>query len=200
MPVAGVAKSVERRPDSLPDHPFPGEHQQLALPGVTFTATGLGLAPGIPFDSWERLLSFLAHLHDRVPFWLGDAIVYGEACFGEEAAQAIGRSPETMRGYAWVSERIPASRRRASLSWSAHRAVAALPPHEADALLDRAEAEGLGARDLRALTSAHRAEVEPDELVSLTLRVPRATAAELHRRAQGRSLSEVVTELVGDAS
>jgi hypothetical protein len=30
MPLAGVAK---RRPDSLPDHPFPGEHQQLALPG-----------------------------------------------------------------------------------------------------------------------------------------------------------------------
>jgi hypothetical protein len=198
MPLAPVAN---RRPDSLPDHPFPGEHQQLALPGVTFTATGLGLAPGIPFDSWERLVSFLDHLAASTPWWLGDALVYGEAAFGAEAAQAVGASPESRKQYAWVASRFPSSRRRPSLSWSAHRAVSSLEPDEADALLDRAEREGLGSGDLRALASASRAEVEPDERVTITLRVTRVTAARLHELAQGRSLSEVVAELVnGDGA
>jgi hypothetical protein len=172
----------------------------LALPGVSFTETGLGLAPGITFDSWQRLVAFLDHLAASTPWWIGDAIVYGEASFGEEAAQAVGASPESRKQYAWVASRFPASRRRPSLSWSAHRAVSSLEPDEADALLDRAEAEGWGSRELRALASASRAEAEPSELVTITLSVQRVTLARLHELAQGRSLSEVVTELVGDAS
>ncbi len=48
-----------------------------------------------------------------------------------------------------VCRRIEPSRRREVLSWSHHREVAALEPEDADALLDKAEAEGWTRQELR---------------------------------------------------
>jgi hypothetical protein len=112
-----------------------------------------------------------------------------------------GLNYDTLAHYAHVARCFDSRRRHQNLSWQAHREVVGLEPEEADALLDKAEQEGLRSRDLRALVRERRALAAPDELVSLTLRLPRSAAAELHRRAEGRTLSEVVAELVeGDAS
>ncbi|MGH3056608.1 MAG: hypothetical protein ACRDPP_00030 [Gaiellaceae bacterium] len=174
----------------------------FVLPGVRFEETGLVLTDGLSFESWRRLLAFVEHLHDRAPWWIGDLLVHGEREFGELYAAAVGgRSPEAMKTYAWVAERVAPRRRRASLSWSAHREVAALEPDRQEELLARAERERLGSRDVRALIRADRAESDPDELVTVNVRVTRGTLVELHRLADGRPLGDAVTDLVnGNAS
>jgi hypothetical protein len=54
-----------------------------------------------------------------------------------------------MREYLRVSEKVPRSIRRENLSWSHHRAVAALEPPEQVEWLERAEDERLSHHQLR---------------------------------------------------
>jgi hypothetical protein len=75
-------------------------------------------------------------------WWLGDGWAYGEARYGErkaivEAEDWEGPAYQTCREAAVVSSAFPELfRRRNNLSFSHHKEVAALPPDEADALLD----------------------------------------------------------------
>jgi hypothetical protein len=64
-----------------------------------------------------------------------------------------------MREYLRVSEKVPRSIRREKLSWSHHRAVAALEPPEQKQWLRRAEDERLSHHQLR---DALRVEEPPD--------------------------------------
>ena len=66
-----------------------------------------------------------------------------------ESRLVLGLSEEGRREFMRVSERVPRSTRRASLSWSHHRAVAALPPAEQKTWLKRAATEGLSHAALR---------------------------------------------------
>lgn len=94
----------------------------------------------------------LGGIHEAVRFAIGDAIMYGEKLYGEECYQALELlqlSEEAKREYVRVSERVPRSRRRKGLSWSHHRAVAALPPPEQKEWLRRAAEENLSHHALR---------------------------------------------------
>jgi hypothetical protein len=192
MPVAGVAKSVERRPDSLPDH-------ALGPPPVEYSLTGLTITRSLTFEEWAHLGGTLGSFASALPWLIGDWILHGEAAYGETYSQALdvtGLSYDTLAHYAHVARCFDSRRRHQNLSWQAHREVAGLEPTEADALLDRAAAEGLRSRDLRALVRERRTLAAPDELVSITLRLPRAAAARLHELAGERTVSEAVAELV----
>src|SRR5262245_16804 len=101
---------------------------------VSVSAIGLKISdPDLPYSTFEDVCSLLGVLHEAVRFAIGDAIVQGEALYGEEAYQAIealNLSEESRREYVRVALRVPRSRRRKTLSWSHHRAVAALSPSE----------------------------------------------------------------------
>lgn len=80
-------------------------------------------------------------LNDASKWWIGDLCLYAEAVFGEKASQLaeeFGRSPDTLRKWAYVCERIPAVRRRTDLSFSVHSEVASLDPDSQSEWLDHA--------------------------------------------------------------
>ena len=96
-----------------------------------------------------------------VMWWIGDWLRFGDGKWGETSAQAVsmtGRQEQTLLDAQWVASKfVDNSRRREELSWSHHKEVAALPPAEADELLDLAEREGLSTRELRAEVSRRKA-------------------------------------------
>jgi hypothetical protein len=77
----------------------------------------------------------------------------GPELFGAEAYQAMERlqlSEEGKQEYARVSQKIPPSLRRKNLSWSHHRAVAAIKSYDRrKEILKRAADEGLSHHALR---------------------------------------------------
>ncbi len=109
---------------------------------------------GMSFKQWQESLDGLLVVQRATPWLIGDCLNAGERAFGEEYAQALPESPraqESLRVYMWVASRVPAVTRITSLSWSHHRAVAALEAPEQARWLDRAQAEGWS---LKALTAA----------------------------------------------
>jgi uncharacterized protein (UPF0335 family) len=63
-----------------------------------------------------------------------------------------------------VCKALETSRRREALSFTHHREVAALPVKQQEILLDRAEAEGMSTRKLRAEVAQTRAAIHSQEL------------------------------------
>ena len=114
---------------------------------------GLHLSnPDLPYSQYEALCHMLGVLHESVKFAIGDAILLGEQLYGEEAFQAIesmNLSEETRRECLRVSARVARSRRRTDLSWSHHRAVAALPAQDQKQWLRRCADEHLSHHALR---------------------------------------------------
>ena len=128
----------------------------LALPDAqswSLSAVGLRLTdPDLPYEEFEHICFVLGALHQAVRFAIGDAIIQGEALYGHSAFQAFERfqlSEEAMREYVRVAQRVPRSRRRKGLSWSHHRAVAALDPPEQKEWLARAVNDSLSHHQLR---------------------------------------------------
>jgi hypothetical protein len=136
------------------------------------TPTALTLTdPSPDFDRIEALARMLGRLHDASKWWVADLLLYAEATFGEQASQvadATGRSPETLRRWLCVAERVPPVRRRTKLSFTHHELVAGCEAAEQREWLDRAEANGWSSRDLHGM-------LHPEELPA------RSSIAELVR-------------------
>jgi len=92
-------------------------------------------------------------LDAEVRFTIGDAILAGEMLYGERSYQAFEKfdvSEEVRRECVRISRKVPRSTRKLKrLSWSHHRAVAALPPVEQKRWLKRAVEEHLSHHQLR---------------------------------------------------
>lgn len=120
--------------------------------GESITTDGLSLnvAQAISLDEWTQAVEMISGLSAASPFWLGDLLELGERAYGENYAQGIPDdiAPATLRGYQWVSSRVPPANRHPALSWSHHRAISALPPVQQALLLDQAEAEGWSVAEL----------------------------------------------------
>ena len=129
----------------------------MTLPALTedWTLSEIGLKvhdPELPYERFQDLCYMLGRFHEAVRFAIGDAIIQGEVLYGESAFQAIeemGLSEEARSEYVRVAQRVAPSRRRKGLSWSHHRAVAALSPPEQKEWLKRAREEGLSHHALR---------------------------------------------------
>jgi hypothetical protein len=153
----------------------PARHSELLAlvaaldDGGVLAPTSLTLSdPNPDYDRVQALARYLGALRDATAWWIGDLILYAETTFGEEAYQldgALGRSPDTLRRWAWVARAVPPVRRRTSLSFTHHEKVAKLSPAEQAAWLDRAE-EGRWATDelgteLRAAAESAAKELPP---------------------------------------
>lgn len=125
----------------------------VALYNGSITELGLQLSPDTTYEEFESTCFVLGKMHEAVRFAIGDAIIQGEQLFGEEvyqALEALHLSEEAKREYVRVASRVPRSLRRKNLSWSHHRAVAALPTYdEKRSWLKRAYDEDLSHHALR---------------------------------------------------
>ena len=129
----------------------------MTLPALsedyTLSETGLRIHDvDMTLARFTEVCYMLGRFHEAVRFAIGDAILQGEHLFGEESYGAVdemGLSPEAMKEYVRVAQRVPPSRRRKGLSWSHHRAVAALEPPAQKEWLAKAKSEGLSHHALR---------------------------------------------------
>lgn len=121
--------------------------------GYDLTSIGLRLRdPDLPLEDFSQLCWVLGRFHEAVRFAIGDALIKGEELYGEEAFQAfeeLNLSVDARFEYRRVSQKVPFSRRRKGLSWSHHRAVAALDPPEQKEWLKRAVNESMSHHELR---------------------------------------------------
>ena len=135
-------------PDKLP------RGRAFGITGVESTPTGLKFTATLPFETWQEIGFLLGTARDWTAFALGDWLCFGESVYGELAAQGVeatGRTKATLLEYVRVARQVPPSRRRSTLSWSHHQAVAALEPRDQDNLLVRAETDRLSLEEFRAL-------------------------------------------------
>lgn len=122
-----------------------------------FGEIGLVVCPGLGWDEWVTLWGTVTTLHRRGLFFLGDAARLAERDLGEAYAQLMGDyASETVRVAKWVCERIEIPRRRAELSFSMHRLVAALSPAEQDDLLARAVEQKWHTADMKTAVEAQK--------------------------------------------
>lgn len=122
--------------------------------------------PGLSFEEWEQAGHFLAAQLDAaigrlstLQWHVADWLHFGECEYGERYAQGmdvLGLDYQTCANMNQVGERFPPERRHPRLSFSHHQEAAFLEPGVADVILDRAESEGLSAREVRGLAQTHR--------------------------------------------
>lgn len=95
-------------------------------------------------------------------WFYGDLMAYGQQHYGEDYAQALDSSDyvdDALRLAEWVARKFPPERRHPELTFSHHKIVAALPPKQADRILETAAEKGLSVRDV---TSMLRAEANQE--------------------------------------
>lgn len=138
--------------------------EEATLFHFRLTRTGLRPAEGrAPTRrEWEQLGEYLSWMHGAIDWLIGDWVAYGEAHFGEKAAQAIdatGWDLDTIKQKTRVSLQVPPSQREAALSWSHHREVADLTPADQTRALEKAKSEGMTSGALR----THLRKTKPTE-------------------------------------
>ena len=113
------------------------------VPIGEFSPVGIRLPEGLSFEDWKLVGERLVRYESATQWALGDWLFYGEWQFGrqyEEALELTGLGYQYLADLKYVAGRFDFSRRHESLSLEHHRAVASLPPAEADKWLKQAEA------------------------------------------------------------
>jgi len=136
------------------------------------TVHGFRFREDITFEQWKNAGITLRALWEKIPFAIGDWLLFGEQRFPEEFSSVLDAyANETLRDYQFVCKQIPFERRR-DLPMSHHRAVAGLPPDVQDELLETAEREGWRRDRLRAEAMSRkppdRVRRRPGPIIDLT--------------------------------
>jgi hypothetical protein len=177
------------------------------LRSVVLPGRGLQLPSHLPYAKWLKIGNELSAVVDSSAWCLGDWLVYGETCFPgryRRALEGTSLQYQTLRNYAWVARRIPASRRRDSLSFGHHAEVASLDEPEQEFWLKKAEQHEWSRNRLRReirmslversqeCSAANRSDdaKSPDIIFQLPAEPVRMTRWERAARAEGVSLQE----------
>jgi hypothetical protein len=130
------------------------------------TYTEVGWTPPeqeLEYGDWEQLYGAFAQIQASINWIIGDYLVYGEAHYGEEAAQAVSPlqwEPQRVANCKWVSKAIPMASRIIGLSWTHHSLVASLPERSRDYWLQRASSEKMSTEQLRKLLKTTQQTIE----------------------------------------
>lgn len=133
---------------------------------VRFDKTRLVLRNDTPYEVWREVLVKLRDAERSVQWWVGDALAFGEAHYGEEAFAELERRDKTLANWATVARGVDPSRRREGVAFSHHAEVASLRdrPEAQEKILKRVETEDLTVGQTRELVQQEhqeRAEGDP---------------------------------------
>ena len=109
-------------------------------------------------EHWHAEVEGLFRIGKALPWIVGDLLNYGEAAYGEQAAQVyavaemLDYSFNTVQQWKSVSGRIPMSERTEDVPWSTWRLLAGKTPEERRAGL-KASADGLTTGEIKELLS-----------------------------------------------
>lgn len=125
--------------------------QKISVGPFHFTSVGVRISGKPELPEWNGPLQFALWCQRAGPWWIGDLLNAGEDRFGESFSQMCEGtvSAEMLNRYASVARRVPIENRVASLSWSAHAAVARLPADLQKRFLQEADRHGWTSDELR---------------------------------------------------
>ncbi|HEX4413647.1 MAG TPA: hypothetical protein VH107_08460 [Lacipirellulaceae bacterium] len=125
---------------------------KISVGPFDFTSVGIRMSEKPDLAEWKGPLEFALWCQRAGPWWIGDLLNAGEDRFGESFSQMCegAISAEMLNRYASVARRVPIENRIATLSWSAHAAVARLPHDLQKQLLMEADQHGWTSDELRA--------------------------------------------------
>lgn len=124
---------------------------KISVGPFDFTSVGIRMSEKPDLAEWKGPLQFALWCQRAGPWWIGDLLNAGEDRFGESFSQMCEGvvSAEMLNRYASVARRVPIENRIATLSWSAHAAVARLPHDLQTQLLVEADRHGWTSDELR---------------------------------------------------
>jgi hypothetical protein len=124
---------------------------KISVGPFQFTSVGVRITGKPDLTEWRGPLQFALWCQRAGPWWIGDLLNSGEDRYGETFSQMCEGtlSTEMLNRYASVARRVPIENRVASLSWSAHAAVARLPLDLQKPMLLDAERQGWTSDELR---------------------------------------------------
>jgi len=123
-----------------------------AAENVELYARALVIHNGMDFDSWRTEVNRLATVESASGWWIGDALNYGEADYGEKYSAAIDESQaKTWQNYASVCMRYPQETRVYELERTYYRDVAYEDEPRRSELLQAAVDFKLSTRDFNKL-------------------------------------------------
>lgn len=123
---------------------------------VEYQKTALAFRNRPTWEQSESLVNTLMTMDHAVSWWIGDAILMLEAMFPQNYTQLFpdGLDAKTLTNKRWVSSKILPARRRESLSWSHHDAVAGLDEAQQEEVLTTAELNKMSVSDTRKMVRA----------------------------------------------
>jgi hypothetical protein len=164
--------------------------------GVQYEPLELKIERELTPRQYEDLLAALGGMTRNHQWWVGDALVYGESRWGEEAAQyadALGLAAKTMVNWRYVASSVTRSRRRDDLGWSHHAEVARLGSDAQRTTLAKAAKAGWTVMQLRDYVAITYPQSQPqlfgddDGLSPQTAREERDTQHRTSRRSSAAS-------------
>jgi len=178
----------------------------VASSNFNLTEIGLTITGDLEYDEWFDLMRTLVRLETAFQFAIGDALLFGEARYGEKYAQAMeatGLSYQALANMVWVARKVPMQHRNAELSWTHHRVVASVDGADQTGLLEMAQSQGMSATDLQ-----HHISGKPErtrEIVNVPPGISATEAASVLEQyantvAQARSGDAPVNESIDDAT
>lgn len=123
----------------------------LALPSfASFSPNQLVIRGNVTIDELEGVGASLALMDNCSAWWRGDALLFAERLYHEDAYQIVPEGAEkSWQKSRWVCERFEPSRRRISLSFGHHEVLTRLEDDEQEDWMNRAEDNGWSVADLR---------------------------------------------------
>lgn len=131
--------------------------EKLEKKGVKAEEASLTLPDEMSFKEYENLMKGLGSIADfsalRLPWYIGDAIIYGQSKFPEIYAQAVeftGLSAGTLYNYVYICRNVAKHVRREKLGIAVHQEVAQIKDEARQSdFLSRAELNGWSKLELR---------------------------------------------------
>jgi hypothetical protein len=127
--------------------------QLEAAGALTPTSLDLSTHPDLPLESCMQLAALFGAVNSGSRWWIADLHEFVEMRHGEFVAQvmeATKLSEQTIENIVSVGKRVPPSRRRDGVTFSAHAEVASLTPNEQRHWLKVVAEENLTKTELRA--------------------------------------------------
>jgi hypothetical protein len=166
--------------------------QQPAANGkakVRFEKTGLVVDGELDDDELRALLQRLGRMESAIAWWVGDALVLAEKHWRTTWAgvlEELGLSAWTASAYRWIAGAVPIERRREGLGISHYRLIAARPPAEQEAWLDRVEKERMTVRALETALKSEKAQLGRVRPSKVKEAAPVATVVDITTERQAR--------------
>ena len=113
---------------------------------ITVSETGAEVSPDTPFEVWREATESWISVSESVEIVVGDLLQFGEARYGDDFAQVIGRSERTLQNWKSICSRVPRQNRKEGLGISHLSAVKSLPPQSQQEWLEKAAPESEGER------------------------------------------------------